>query len=100
MGLVNLREEVCWLRENYAASQQRVCGLMEIAVSSFRYRTTRSDDALRARLVELARKKPRWGDRRLFILRTGGGMRLDHKRVCRVFRDDGLAVCRRPRARV
>ena len=100
MGLVNLREEVCWLRENYAASQQRVCGLMEIAVSSFRYRTTRSDEALRARLVELARKKPRWGYRRLHILLTGSGMSVNHKRVFRVYQEAGLAVRRKARKRL
>ena len=100
MGLVNLREEACWLRENYAASQQRVCGLMEIAVSSFRYRTTRSDEALRARLVELARKKPRWGYRRLHILLTGSGMSVNHKRVFRVYREAGLAVRRKARKRL
>jgi hypothetical protein len=60
MGLVGLREEVRWLRENYQASQQRVCGLMQIAVSSFRYRTTQRDAALRERLVELAWKKPQY----------------------------------------
>ncbi len=65
---MKLREEVRWLGENYQASQQRFCELMQIAVSSYRYRSTRSDAALRERLVELARKKPRWGYRRLHIL--------------------------------
>jgi putative transposase len=96
---VNLRDEVRWLRENYQASQQRVCGLMQIAVSSFRYRTTRSDAVLRERLVELARRKPRWGYRRLHIL-LGGGERVNHKRVFRVYREAGLAVRRRARKRL
>src|SRR2546430_15350510 len=73
---------------------------MEIAVSSFRYRTTRSDEALRARLVELARKKPRWGYRRLHILLTGSGMSVNHKRVFRVYREAGLAVRRKARKRL
>ena len=92
MALFNLRGEVRWLRENYQASQQRVCGLMQIAVSSFRYRTTRSDEALREQLVELARKKPRWGYRRLHILLGDSGARVNHKRVFRVYREAGLAV--------
>ncbi len=97
---MNLREEVRWLRGNYQASQQRVCGLMEIAVSSFRYRATRSDEALRERLVELARKKPRWGYRRLHILLGGSGERVNHKRVFRVYREAGLAVRRKARKRL
>lgn len=100
MGLVNLRGEVRWLRENYQASQQRVCGLMQVAVSSFRYRTTRSDEALRERLVELARKKPRWGYRRLHVLLGSGGERVNHKRVFRVYREAGLAVRRKARKRL
>lgn len=97
---MNLREEVRWLRENYAASQQRVCGLLQIAVSSYRYRRTRSDEALRERLVELARKKPRFGYRRLHVLLEGDGERVNHKRVFRVYREAGLAVRRKARKRL
>ena len=75
-------------------------GLMLIAVSSYRYRSTRSDAALRERLVELARKKPRWGYRRLHILLTGSGERVNHKRVFRVYREAGLAVRRKARKRL
>jgi putative transposase len=97
---VKLREEVRWLGEQYPASQQRICGLMQIAVSSFRYRSTRSDAALREQLVELARKKPRWGYRRLHILLAGSGERVNHKRVFRVYREAGLAVRRKARKRL
>ena len=89
-----------WLRENYQGSQQRICGLMQIAVSSYRYRSTRSDAALRERLVELARKKPRFGYRRLHILLTGSGMSVNHKRVFRVYQEAGLAVRRKARKRL
>lgn len=97
---MKLREEVCWLGEQYPASQQRLCGLMQIAVSSYRYRSSRSDAALRERLVELARKKPRWGYRRLHILLSSSGERVNHKRVFRVYREAGLAVRRKARRRL
>ena len=97
---MKLREEVRWLGEHYQASRQRICELMQIAVSSYRYRSTRSDAALRERLVELARKKPRWGYRRLHILLTGNGERVNHKRVFRVYREAGLAVRRKARKRL
>ena len=92
MGLVKLRQEVSWLRENYRVSRQRICGLMEIAVSSYRYRSTRSD-------ATLARKKPRFGYRRLHILLDACGTRVNHKRVFRVYREAGLAVRRKARKR-
>lgn len=100
MGLVSLREEVRWLREQYVASQQRACGLMQIAVSSFRYESRRSDEALRERLVAAAREQPRWGYRRLELLVRESGMRVNHKRIFRVYRELGLTVRRRKRKRL
>ena len=100
MGLVSLRQEVSWLREQYRASQQWACGLMQIAVSSFRYASRRSDEMLRERLVAAAREQPRWGYRRLQILVEQGGMRVNHKRIFRVYRELGLTVRRRKRKRL
>jgi putative transposase len=88
---------VIWLREQYAASERRVCGLMGIAMSSYRYRTKRSDEALRARLVELAREKPRFGYRRLHVLLRRSGEPVNHKRLHRVYREAGLAIRRKKR---
>jgi hypothetical protein len=68
MELVDRRTDGCWLREQYGASQRRVCGLMGMAVSSYRYRSRRSDESLRERLVRLAREQPRYGYRRLQVL--------------------------------
>ncbi len=65
MELVDQRADVSWLRIEYSASERRVCGLMTMAVSGYRYQTTRSDEPLRTRLVELAREKPGFGYRRL-----------------------------------
>jgi putative transposase len=51
-------------------------------------------------LVELARKKPRFGYRRLHVLLEGDGERVNHKRVFRVYREAGLAVRRKARKRL
>jgi len=91
---------VRWLREHYPASQQRACGLLQIAVSSFRYQNRRDDEQLRARLVELAREKPRFGYRRLHILLARSGEHVNHKRVYRVYREAGLTVKRKTRKRL
>ena len=68
-----------------------------MAVSSYRYRTTRCDDELRTRLVELAREKPRFGYRRLHVLLLRGGEVVNHKRVHRVYREAGLSIRRKKR---
>jgi len=78
-------------------SERRVCGLMSIAVSSYRYRTRRSDDRLRSSLVELARTKPRYGYRRLQVLSKRDGVYVNHKRLYRVYREAGLCLKRKKR---
>src|SRR5271165_5803938 len=95
--LVNQRSDANWLRAEYAASEHRVCGLMGMAVSSYRYQTTRCDDELRTRLVELAREKPRFGYRRLHVLLFRAGEAVNHKRVHRVYREAGLSLRRKKR---
>src|SRR5580693_1911279 len=57
---------------------------MKMAVASYRYRSRHTDEALRTKLVELAREKPRFGYRRLHVLLGRAGEHLNHKRVHRV----------------
>src|SRR5712692_8493158 len=97
MELVEQRSDANWLRLEYAASERRVCGLMGMAVSSYRYQTTRCDEELRTRLVELAREKPRFGYRRLHVLLFRAGEAVNHKRVHRVYREAGLSIRRKKR---
>ena len=68
MELAVLKAAVGQVRQEYAFSQRRACGLLTMAVSSYRYQSRRSDEGLRERLVELAREKPRFGYRRLHVL--------------------------------
>jgi putative transposase len=79
----------------FTASERRVCGLMSIEVSSYSYRSRRSDELLREKLVRLAGEKPRYGYRRLQVLVEGGGERVNHKRLWRVYREAGLCLKRK-----
>ena len=97
MELVALKAAVEQVQEEYAFSQRRACGVMTMAVSSFRYQTRRWDEPLRTRLVELAREKPRFGYRRLHVLLRRNGERVNHKRVHRVYREAGLSLRRKKR---
>jgi hypothetical protein len=78
VGLIALKAAVEQVHEEYAFSQRRACGLMTVAVSTYRYQTRRTDEALRTRLVELAREKPRFGYRRLHVLLRRGGEPVNH----------------------
>src|SRR2546425_10899077 len=74
---------------------------------SWRYqRRERNEGALRARLRELAAERPRFGYRRLYIFlrreKTEDGTlrwRVNHKRVYRLYRGEGLGMERWRRKR-
>jgi putative transposase len=85
------------MRQDYAFSERRACGVMTMAVSSYRYQTRRSDEPLRTRLVELAREKPRFGYRRLHVLLRRSGEQVNHKRLHRVYCEAGLMIRRKKR---
>jgi len=85
------------MKQEYAFSERRACGLVMVAVSTYRYETRRSDEPLRTRLVQLAREKPRFGYRRLHVLLRRCGERVNHKRLHRIYREAGQMIRRRKR---
>jgi putative transposase len=68
-----------------------------VAVSSYRYQARGSDEALRNKLVQLAREKPRYGYRRLHVLLRRVGEAVNHKRLYRIYREAGLCLRRKKR---
>lgn len=88
------------LREQYPASERRVCGLLEVPRSSCRYRSRRNDGWLAERLQDLAREHPRFGYRRLHVLLGREQVVVNHKKVQRVYRELGLSVRRTRRKRL
>jgi transposase InsO family protein len=64
------------------------------------YQPIRSnEDDLRARILELARERPRYGYRRIHVLLRREGFRDNRKRTYRIYREEKLAVRRRRRKR-
>jgi putative transposase len=98
--LVDRRAEARWLWEHYLVSARRVCGLLVLAESSFRYVSRSNDGSLRERLLEAAREKPRWGYRRLQIVLDRTGEHVNHKRIYRVYREAELMIRRKARKRL
>ncbi|HEX2230113.1 MAG TPA: IS3 family transposase [Candidatus Binatia bacterium] len=81
---------------SYGFSQRRACRLLDLDRSSLRYRSVRSDDAaLRARLRELAGLRRRFGYRRLRRLLAREGIKVNLKKLYRIYREEGLTVRRR-----
>jgi putative transposase len=82
-------------------SERRVCRLLDIDRSSYRYRPRPNrNEELCARLRELGAEHPRYGYRRLGALLRREGRRVNHKKVERLYRQQGLAIQRRRRKRL
>jgi putative transposase len=83
-------------------SERHACRLVGLGRSTYRYRARRGerDAALRARLKGLAAKRMRFGYRRLTAMLVREGMQANHKRVYRLYREEGLAMRIRQRRRI
>ena len=90
------RAAVTWAIERKNYSQRRACGLVGLEPKTYRYASKRSGDVeIRARLRVLAGERRRFGYRRLHILLARDGVRLNHKRLFRLYREEKLGVRKR-----
>lgn len=90
------REAVAHAREHHGVSERRACALVGVSRRVVRYQPNRPDDApLRQRLRELAAERRRFGYRRLGYLLAREGMTPNHKKLLRIYREEGLRVRRR-----
>jgi putative transposase len=86
--------------EEKTISQRHACELVEIPRSTHRYENRMDDSELREQLAELAREQPRWGYRMMCHVIRSRGVRVNHKRVRRVYRAAGMQVKRVRRRRL
>jgi putative transposase len=82
------------LREQFSVSERRACEALDQPRSTQRYQAKpRSDEpALANRMLELAKRRPRWGYRRVAWGLRREGWRLSDTRVYRLWRREGLKV--------
>jgi len=83
-------------------SERHACRLLGLGRTTHRYRARKAerDGALRTRLKELAAQRMRFGYRRLTAMLLREGMPANHKRVYRLYREEGLAMRIRQRRRI
>ena len=82
------------VRHRLSVSERRACRVLGQARSTHRHRAVVSDDEPRLvdRIIELATLYGRYGYRRITGLLRGEGWRVNHKRVERLWRREGLKV--------
>ncbi len=87
------RELVQFLRVGFRVSERRACRVIPIARASQRYqRQAKDQSALKLRLRDLAQSRVRYGYRRLHVLLEREGWQVNHKRVYRLYRLEGLSL--------
>lgn len=95
------REAVGWAQQAYEVSERRACRVLGFERSSHRYESRKKSPLeLIAKLRALAAKRPRFGYRRLHALLRRDGEKVNHKRVYRLYRAEGLSVRRKLRRRM
>jgi transposase InsO family protein len=88
------RQLVEHVQQRLGVSERRACRVLKQARATQRLASQSVEDEVRltARVVELASQYGRYGYRRITALLRGEGWRVNHKRVERIWRREGLKV--------
>lgn len=79
--------------KRYGVSVTKACAVVMNSRSLYRYESGRRDSgALVMRIYEIAHTTVHHGYRRLHVLLRREGYRDNHKRVCRLYREQGLSL--------
>lgn len=91
-----------YLRESFEVSERRACFVLCFSRASYRYRRISGDQAeLRQRIKEIAAVRVRYGYQRIHVLLRREGWMVNHKRVYRLYLEEGLNLrSKRPKRRV
>jgi len=90
------REAAEYLKKSCSVGLRRICGLLRVARSTFYHDSVgRGDRRLRNALKEVALRRRRWGYRMLSLVLKRRGFTDNHKRIYRIYREEGLQVRQR-----
>jgi putative transposase len=84
------------LLDQYKISQRKACKLLRLHRSVGRYKQRNSDkNQLKERIIAHAHERKRFGYRRIQILLKKDGLKVNHKRVYKLYKELGLKVLKR-----
>lgn len=93
------RRAVRLLQSALGVSERRACRIVGAHPRTMRYKSKKQDAELVERIKAIALERPRFGYQRITVLLRREGLRVNHKRVYRLYRQENLAVRRRKRRR-
>lgn len=90
------------MKQAYRVSICRACSVLCFGRSSYYYKTRREDDTpLRLKIRDIAQTRVRYGCRRIYILLRREGWYVNHKKVHRIYCEEGLNLrSKRPRRHI
>lgn len=92
------KQELVRFLKDYGLSERRACRLAEVNRATFQYRPRPDRNVtLRQKLRDFAQKRRRWGFHKALATLRREGERVNHKRVQRLWREEGLHVRPRPK---
>jgi putative transposase len=95
------RQAVGFVMREFALSLRRACGVLGFPRSSWHYTSKREPPAeLIEKLRALASKRPRWGYRMLHLMLKRAGVKVNHKKIYRLYKLEGLPVRTKKRKRI
>ena len=94
-----MRRLAQYLIDAYRVSDRRACRTVALARQTFRYEPVREKNLpLRLRIREIAMTRVRYGMWRIYVLLRREGWKINHKRVHRLYKLEGLNLrSKRPR---
>jgi transposase InsO family protein len=96
----SLRQAVVHVRQKLGTSERRTCREIGVARSTQPYKPiSQDDDALRLALIRLAKQYGRYGYRKAAKPLAAEGWRVNHKKVERLWREEGLQLPARHKKR-
>jgi putative transposase len=98
---VAMRRAVTAVRNDYEVSERQACRALGLARSSAQYQSRKKDEPqLLEDMRQIAQERPRFGYRRIHVMLCRKGHQVNHKRVLRLYREQGLAVRRKTRRKL
>ena len=87
------REYGQWLQVCYGVSERRVCRVLQRPRSVYDYKSRKDEQAvLRMRIKDIAQTRVSYGYRRIHIMLLREGWEVNHKRVYRLYKLEGLMM--------
>ena len=96
----DLRGAIVQARHKLGTSERRTCRVLGVARSTLRYESdAKNEDDLRLALIRLAKQDGRYGYRKVDELLRAEGWSVNHKKVARIWREEGLQLPHRHKRR-